>query len=278
MLIGLYRFHPRTSQVPPDQLVSQSIDPPLMESNSFDDLKDLEQRMLEEFEEELTSNVDEYGEIIDDADNAEDFEGNNFEGSADTTDTLVDQVAVSGTSKATSNTSDNSDKSWSKRSYLARNETDKEFEMFKLWCLKGSGSRSLKYISTITNITPNAIHKISQKNNWQRRSQDYDRAMLVLKAKEAEGSRHELHLRKLEQYREEQEALGQQLTLNAARIAFLANNTLAKMLSEDKELDARDLPSMLSTAAKLADIGKNLQSTALGVDNLLAAVEEGSTD
>jgi hypothetical protein len=92
--------------------------------------------------------------------------------------------------------------------------------------------------------------------------------------KQVQTSKHELHLRKLDKYREEQEALGQQLTLNAARIAFLANSTLSKMLDEDRELDARDLPGMLNVAAKLADVGKNLQSTALGVDNLLVALEE----
>ena len=92
--------------------------------------------------------------------------------------------------------------------------------------------------------------------------------------KQVQTSKHELHLRKLEKYREEQEALGQQLTLNAARIAFLANSTLSKMLDDDRELDTRDLPGMLNVAAKLADIGKNLQSTALGVDNLLVALEE----
>ena len=46
------------------------------------------------------------------------------------------------------------------------------------------------------------------------------------------------------------------------------------MLDEDRTLDARDLPGMLNVAAKLADVGKNLQSTALGVDNLLVALEE----
>ena len=83
-------------------------------------------------------------------------------------------------------------------------------------------------------------------------------------------------MKKLEKYRQDQESLGQQMTLNAARIAFISNATLEKMLSSETDIDIRDLPSMLNTAAKLAEVGKTLQSSALGVDNLLAAIEEGN--
>lgn len=164
--------------------------------------------------------------------------------------------------------------SWLKRSALAPNETDKEFELFKIFC-RNNGGRSLDYISRLTNIPASRLNKVSQKNNWKRRSADYDRAELVEKAKQAETSRHERHLRKLEEYREEQEMLGQQMTTNAARIALIANQTLARLLEAEASLDVKDLPSMLNAAAKLAEVGKNLQSSALGVDSLLSALEEG---
>ena len=57
-------------------------------------------------------------------------------------------------------------------------------------------------------------------------------------------------------------------------IALLANASLAKMLEQEQVIGIKDLPAMLQAAAKLADVGKNLQSSALGVDNLLAAIEE----
>jgi hypothetical protein len=226
---------------------------------------------LDEMADDLRANLNEYGEIEDDIDNGsdeEDFIDNSLN---DTSPTTQDpSIAVRDTQ--TTPTS-HKDSSWFKRSYLARNETDKEFQLFKLYCMYGGG-RSLQYISTVSNVTPSTLSKLSVKNNWKRRAEDYDRSELVKKMQQVQTSKHELHLRKLEKYREEQEALGQQLTLNAARIAFLANSTLSKMLDEDRELDARDLPGMLNVAAKLADVGKNLQSTALGVDNLLVALEE----
>ena len=236
---------------------------------------------LNEMAEGLRSSLNEYGEIEDDtftdtleeALEEEDFIDNTLEDTSPTTQ--VPPIAVHD-SLTKSNLNPKAD-SWSKRSYLAPNETDKEFQLFKLYCMN-LGGRSLQYISAISNIAPSALSKVSTKNSWRRRSEDYDRAELVKKMKQVQTSKHELHLRKLEKYRQEQESLGQQLTLNAARIAFLANSTLTRMLDEERDLDARDLPGMLNVAAKLADVGKNLQSTALGVDNLLAALEESDGD
>ena len=227
---------------------------------------------LDEMADDLRANLNEYGEIEDDLEdtlNEENFIDNSLEDTSPTTQ--VPSIAVQDT--LTTNSTNTKGNSWVKRSYLALNETDKEFELFKLYCMYGGG-RSLQYISTVSNVTPSVLSKLSSKNSWKRRAEDYDRSELVKKMQQLQTSKHELHIRKLDKYREEQEALGQQLTLNAARIAFLANSTLSKMLDEDRELDARDLPGMLNVAAKLADVGKNLQSTALGVDNLLVALEE----
>jgi hypothetical protein len=254
-------------------------------NEAADTLKNDLQGFTDEGEtEEVTGNLNEYGEIEDDI---EDAEGEAFKDALeealmdestevdpdDAPPTTKDSLAV----RHTLTTTTSSSNSWDKRSYLAINETDKEFELFKLYCMYGGG-RSLQYISMVSNVTPSVLSKLSAKNSWKRRTEDYDRAELVKKMKQSQDAKHDLHIRKLEKYRQEQEALGQQLTLNAARIALLANSTLSKMLDDDKPLDTRDLPGMLNVAAKLADVGKSLQSSALGVDNLLIALEEADSD
>lgn len=229
------------------------------------DMKDIESSFLDDV------NVNEYGEIEDD--DSLDVNSSNLESNTSS----IESNTVSQPTTPTNNSNSHNLKSWSKRSDLAPNETDKEFEMFKVYCMYGGG-RSHQYVSQITNFGLGTVKIIAQRNNWTRRSGDYDRWQLTRKIKEAQTSRHEEHIRKLEVYREEQEALGKQLTLNAARIAFLANSTLAKMLDEDKDLDIRDVPGILNTAAKLAEVGKNLQGTALGVDQLLSAIEDSEVD
>lgn len=171
----------------------------------------------------------------------------------------------------------NLDQSWLKNSRLADNETDKEYQMFNIF-LNSGGGRSIQYVAEITNLSINTIQKVAAKNKWQLRASDYDRHQLALKLKEAQGARHERHMLKLEAYRQQQESLGHQLSLNAARIAFLANSKLSQMLDREESIDIRELPSLLNTASKLAEVGKNLQGSALGVDQLLAAIEEAEVD
>ena len=246
----------------------------------FDELQQLANEVNssigDNFEDVLDTNgsLNEYGEVEDD--NIDDVDLVDNSPTANTLNTEGTDLALRN-SHSKHSTSLPKDKSWSKRSYLAPNETDKEFEMFKVYCLYGGG-RSHLYIAQITNTQPTTVQKVASRNNWQRRTQDYDRAKLAEKIKQSQDSKHELHIRKLEAYRQEQEALGKQLTLNAARIAFLANTSLSKLIDEEKELDIRDLPSILNTASKLAEVGKNLQSSSLGVDNLLAAIEEAEAE
>lgn len=167
----------------------------------------------------------------------------------------------------------NNNQSWLRSSKLAPHETDREFEMFNVFLTCGGG-RSILYISQICNLSHSVVVKVSKRNNWQVRAADYDRYQLSLKLKEAESARHRQHLQKLENYREQQEVLGHQLSVNAGRIAFLANLKLSQMLDREEQLDIRELPSLLNTASKLAEVGRNLQSSALGVDQLLVAIEE----
>jgi hypothetical protein len=171
----------------------------------------------------------------------------------------------------------NSCNTWLKNSVLAPTETDKEFELFSCYVRCGV-SRSINYVSQITNFGIEKIKKIAARNNWVQRAGDFDRYQLSRRMAEVEGERHKLHLKKLEEYREQQEQIGQQLSLSAARIAYLANRKLTEMLDSDQNLDVRDMPSMLNAASKLAEVGKNLQGGALGVDQLLAAIEESDVD
>ena len=93
-----------------------------------------------------------------------------------------------------------------------------------------------------------------------------------------QDARAKIHKEKLEDYRSQQEFLGRCLTADAAKLAQLASRTLDEHLQSDRNLDMRDIPSILNSAAKIAEVGKNLQSGALGVEQLLVALEEADFD
>jgi hypothetical protein len=75
-------------------------------------------------------------------------------------------------------------------------------------------------------------------------------------------------------YRMEQQAIGQQMSVAAMRLAILANNTLSEWIAKEQNMDARDLPALLNAMAKIAGTGKDLQANSLGVDQLLSAMNE----
>jgi Mor family transcriptional regulator len=159
----------------------------------------------------------------------------------------------------------------------AINESQKEFELFDFYA-KCGGGRSYNYISAIFNLQESRVAQIAKKNNWAQRVADYDRNEFANKLQLEKDARAIEHKRKLEEYRSQQEFLGRALSHDAAKLAQLANRTLDEYLNSDRALDMRDIPSILNSAAKVAEVAKSLQSNALGVDQLLIALEEADFD
>jgi hypothetical protein len=159
----------------------------------------------------------------------------------------------------------------------ALNETQKEFELFQLYAKCGSG-RSYNYISAIFNLQEPKVAQIAKRNNWGERVADYDRNEFANKLQLEKDARAIEHKRKLEEYRSQQEFLGRALSHDAAKLAQLANRTLDEYLSSERVIDMRDIPSILNSAAKVAEVAKSLQSNALGVEQLLVALEEADFD
>mgnify|MGYP006275064265 CR=1 FL=1 len=170
-----------------------------------------------------------------------------------------------------------SNKSFNIRQGGAINETQKEFELFQFYAGCGGG-RSYTYLASIFNLQESRIAQIAKKNNWAQRTSDYDRNELANKLQLEKDARAIEHKRKLEEYRAQQEFLGRALSHDAAKLAQLANRTLDEYLNSERAIDMRDIPSILNSAAKVAEVAKSLQSSALGVDQLLIALEEADFD
>lgn len=170
-----------------------------------------------------------------------------------------------------------SDKSYFKSQGGAINESEKEFEIFRFYLSCGEG-RSTTYIANIFNLQESRIQNIAKKNYWAQRASDYDIDMLHEKLKLEKDSRAIEHKKRLESYRLQQEFIGRNLSSNAAKLAALSQRTLDDYLSSERSLDIRDIPAILNSAAKIAEVGKNLQSGALGVEQLLVALEEADFD
>lgn len=162
---------------------------------------------------------------------------------------------------------------WHKRSRVALSESEKEFGLFEFWLQAGSG-RSTSYIANVYNLPESRILQIADKNNWAIRASEYDKFNMMQMLQQEKSQRAIEHKQRLENYRQQQEFLGRSLSSDAAKLAAIVNNTLNRFIENDKELEIRDLPAILNAANKAAEVGRNLQAGALGVDQLLTALEE----
>lgn len=167
-------------------------------------------------------------------------------------------------------------KAWERGSRFCKHETEKEFKLFSFWVNLNGGrsTTTYRYLSITYSLPEEHILKIATKNCWAKRAAEYDRHQLQLKLQLEQDERAKIHKQKLEDYREQQEFLGRSLSADAAKIAALVSQSLDNMLANNRELDVRDIPAILNAAAKAAEMGRNLQSSALGVDQLLTALEE----
>lgn len=182
-------------------------------------------------------------------------------------------IAPDSTTVSVSTTLSDDMQTWSYRHRLASGESEKEYFVFKFWLEAGSG-RSKQYTSKVYNIPESRILQIAAKNNWDLRAADYDRYQLQLMSQAENSRRAQLHKQKLEEYRQQQEFIGRSLSADAAKLAAIVSSTLDKFMLSDREIDIRDLPAVLNAANKAAEVGRNLQSSSLGVDQLLTALEE----
>jgi hypothetical protein len=180
----------------------------------------------------------------------------------------------------------NSDELLNHNSYLkpyairqggAVSETNQQFHIFNFF-LNCGGGRSTSYIAATFNLSENKVQSLAKKNNWFERASDYDIDMLQEKLKLEQDSRAIEHKKRLEEYRLQQEFLGKQMSSNASKLAALSQRTLDNFLANEQSVDIRDVPGLLNTAAKIAEVGKSLQSGALGVEQLLVALEEAEFD
>ena len=134
-----------------------------MDRTSFDDLNDEGKRIEDELngfdftlnddydsiDDLNSSSLNEYGEVEDDdeiVDTDDVFIGNVEEQNPITHTTQSSPFSLQ---TQTTDTLPKLKSSWLKRSYLAPNETDKEFELFKIFC-KNPGGRSMDYINRLS--------------------------------------------------------------------------------------------------------------------------------
>jgi len=161
---------------------------------------------------------------------------------------------------------------WEFRKGGALNENEYEYNLFTTYLNLGGG-RSKQYVSTLFKITKLRVEEIYRRNNWRYRSSIYDAKCLALANEDIDKQSILEHQKKLEQYRNQQEVIAQQASLTASKILSINLRKINEILENNETPTIQEVTFLGSLANKLAILGKDLGSQALGVDALLDAID-----
>ncbi|MEA5474255.1 hypothetical protein VB716_08475 [Synechococcus sp. CCY9201] len=152
-------------------------------------------------------------------------------------------------------------------------EPSRAYELFAVY-LEAGPSRSIAEMARITGHSDSNLRRYATRFNWKHRAEAHDRELLgrvVTQSTEEREAEHRAQIR----------AFADQLTCRAARLGDVADRLIAlatrsvqTMLDRGEDLDARLLPSVVNAAAALTTLTSDLQSRALGIDELMELLEE----
>jgi hypothetical protein len=164
-------------------------------------------------------------------------------------------------------------KAWEYKQGNAHNETESEYNIFKTYLRLGSG-RSFPYILKLFNLRKGTLSRICTNNNWKYRTKLYDLETLAIEHRDIDKEAMQLHQNKLNQYRQQQEFIARLASDAAARLLVINTKRIDKLMTSDEIVTIDELIGLSGVAQRMANLGKELGSQALGVDALLEAMED----
>jgi hypothetical protein len=148
-------------------------------------------------------------------------------------------------------------------------ETDKSYQAFCVYRDMLPHERSIQAIGRKHKLK-NASHhgRWSIKYEWVQRCRAFDNYLDV----QARQKREKDHLQNIEAFSERQRLIAAETLKSAVQILKKANSRLAKLKAED--IHSGSLPSYYRAAASLIEAASNSESMALGIEQLLEALQQ----
>jgi hypothetical protein len=134
--------------------------------------------------------------------------------------------------------------------------------------------RSLRQAAALTGLSESTLRRLSKRWDWQSRLEPYDAALLqevAAAGAEAEKTRHRAQLLA---FRDAQHRRADRLAEAAERLLELVLESTREHLLAGTLLQPAQLGAPLMSAARALESSSSTAATALGVDQVLAALQE----
>jgi hypothetical protein len=164
---------------------------------------------------------------------------------------------------------------WSFRSSLASTESWECYTRFKYFIEMGDDA-SLNKVAIRFGVSHGTIANASRKYQWRLRRDAYLEHRGVELAEIQKQERHNDHLERLESFRMRSEQVGLGLIGAGAQLLQTANISIAEMKKNGETLDRRLIAGALNASAKVAEVGRMLVAQSLGIDALMAGLDDAT--
>lgn len=164
------------------------------------------------------------------------------------------------------------DKSKSRSKNGALIESAKAYECFVIYLELGR-DRNLETVAKISGASIAGIRKYCQRYNWRERSAAYDADKVRDRFKDVRSEREEKHRKQIKIFRDDQERRAKALGELGDLMLDIATEKIESMRAAGETISEQSLSNIAKTVASLHEMSMNLGATALGIDELEAALD-----
>ena len=152
-----------------------------------------------------------------------------------------------------------------------RKETQNAYRAFRVYLELGS-QRTAKQVAEIASESINNVHNWATRYNWTERSAYYDAHQVSLWGQQVKEEFETTHKEELLKFRKDQQRRAVSLGKVADLLIEVTSAKLEQMISEDDLIDSAQLAAVARTAGSLSEAAMNTAAAALGIDDLIEAI------
>ena len=154
-----------------------------------------------------------------------------------------------------------------------RGESPAAFANFTAYCELGPEIRTIRKAAEITGAKLDAAERQASKWKWQARAAEHDAHQVRIQFQAIKSQREHQQREKIAAFRNEQERRAHAMGDLADLMMDLTAEKLQAMRAAGELPSEQQIANLAKTVASLADMAMNLKATALGVDDLVEALE-----
>jgi len=154
-----------------------------------------------------------------------------------------------------------------------RHENDKQFRAFQTYMNLGSG-RSYAAVAEICEMGENTIMEWASRWEWQRRAAKWDQKQLTRAFESANKMERTRHRQSIEKFRKSQQEQAEKFVAVSNDLMAVIQRRIERADAEGEEIPMALVSGLMRAAANISEQGRQAWATSLGVNELMAVVDQ----